>query len=235
MRKQPDLPTGIRWAKLARLQPWFLLTKYPSRFTRSAFAFVNSTIAMAVIGLGAWYTSQPLIFPSLGPTAFAFFFRPSASSSSPRNAVLGHTSGILVGWLCAHSLQGLLGPLATTAISLGGVAALMIAADIVHPPAASTALFVSMGMISTPSEMLTILVSILLLTVQGFVINRLSGISFPIWRAPFRGRSEDLIATALQTETHPSRSDVYASLADQIVQRKKPVRTGDRPRKKPGP
>lgn len=227
MPKKTHAIIGMRFAKLARLQPWYLLTKYPNRITRSIFAFVNSTIAIAVIGLGAWYTSQPLIFPSLGPTAFAFFFKPSASSSSPRNALLGHGSGIIIGWLCSYLLQAPFGQLASTAISLGMVAALMIAADIVHPPAASTTLFVSMGMISTPPEMLTIMAAILLLTAQGLIINRLSGISFPLWRAPDGATSENLVVAALKTKTHASQSDIYANLADQLVQRKRPTRVKD--------
>ena len=39
----------------------------------------------------ALITGSPFIFPSLGPTAFLFFYTPRAPSASPRYLV-GHTS-----------------------------------------------------------------------------------------------------------------------------------------------
>ena len=46
------------------------------------------------------------MFPSLGPTAYLFFFTPLAESASPRNAVLGHAIGLLCGFV-AYKATGM--------------------------------------------------------------------------------------------------------------------------------
>jgi CBS domain-containing membrane protein len=43
-------------------------------------------------------SGTPFIFPSLGPTAFVFFFEPTEPSASPRNALFGHAIGIACGY-----------------------------------------------------------------------------------------------------------------------------------------
>jgi CBS domain-containing membrane protein len=46
----------------------------------------------------ALVTHWPFIFPSLGTTAFLFFYTPTAPSASPRNTLVGHTIGVLAGY-----------------------------------------------------------------------------------------------------------------------------------------
>jgi predicted short-subunit dehydrogenase-like oxidoreductase (DUF2520 family) len=52
-----------------------------------------------VSGLAAYFTGQPFLFPSLGPTAFLFFEQPMAEMSSPRNTLIGHLVAVLAGAL----------------------------------------------------------------------------------------------------------------------------------------
>jgi hypothetical protein len=54
----------------------------------------------------ALLTRNPFVFPSLGPTAYLFFFSPQAESASPRNAVLGHLIGLLCGF-AAYRITGM--------------------------------------------------------------------------------------------------------------------------------
>jgi hypothetical protein len=54
------------------------------------YTFVACGLALAVSGLAAWLFKQPLLFPSLGPTALLFFEQPLAAPSSPRNTLIGH-------------------------------------------------------------------------------------------------------------------------------------------------
>ena len=49
------------------------------------FSFVNGCISIGLMSLAALVTGAPLIFPSLGPTAFLFFYTPTAPAASPRN------------------------------------------------------------------------------------------------------------------------------------------------------
>ena len=43
-----------------------------------------------------------LVFPSLGPTAFLFFFMPLAPGASPRHALYGHALGLACGFGAGH-------------------------------------------------------------------------------------------------------------------------------------
>ena len=121
-------PIGSIWVgRVARLQPWYLLTLYQNRWTRSLFAFVNACISIGIISGAALYSGQPLIFPSLGPTAFLCFYVPSAASSSPRNAILAHGAGVLVGWLSLWAVECVLGT--GTDVTQVGAPALVFAPD----------------------------------------------------------------------------------------------------------
>lgn len=57
-----------------------------------------------------------------------------------------------------------------------------------HPPAGATTLIVSLGILREPSQLAVLMAAVLLLTVQGYVINRLAGVPYPRWRpAPSPG------------------------------------------------
>ena len=174
---------GSDWvSRIARLQPWYLLTRFPYRLTRSVFAFAGGAVAIGIISIAAVCTGQPLIFPSLGPSAFLFFSQPTAPGSCPRNAILSHGSGILVGW-ASYWLFGLLfgvdtatAQVTAAAVSLGVISAWMVVADIPHAPAASTTLFVSLGLMVQWQQLLAVMAAVVMLTVQSYLINRVSGI-----------------------------------------------------------
>ena len=51
-----------------------------------------------------------------------------------------------------------------------------------HPPAGATTLIVSLGIISKPKELVIIEAAVVILVAQAFVINRLAGLPYPIWR-----------------------------------------------------
>ena len=144
--------------RIARLQPCYLLIRFPQTWTRAVFAFTGGTIAIGIIGAAAMMTGQPLVFPSLGPSAFLFFSQPTAAASSPRNAILSHGSGILIGWATyglfsvAVPLDPLTAQVAAATLSLGLISAWMVAAKIPHPPAASTTLTGATSVVATWSR-----------------------------------------------------------------------------------
>ena len=214
-------------SRVARLQPWYLLTRYQNRWTRSLFAFVNACISISIMSAAALWTGQPLIFPSLGPTAFLCFYVPSAAASSPRNAILAHGAALLVGCLSLWAAEDILGlgpagtQIAAVTISLGLISALMIAADIPHPPAASTTLIVSLGLISQWQEFVALLIAVVLLTAQAFIINRLCGVCYPLWKSSPEKQTDDLVAAALATPSTSPAADPYSRVANQLVTRKR--------------
>ena len=58
----------------------------------------------------------------------------------------------------------------------------MVLLRLSHPPAGATTLIVALGILSKPKYLVIIEVAVILLTGQAFLINRLAGLPFPVWR-----------------------------------------------------
>jgi CBS domain-containing membrane protein len=169
------------------------LVGHPSeRLIWAAFTFVNSFITIAILGVVAMLSRTPFVFPSLGPTAFLFFFMPRSPAATPRHAVYGHAIGIVCGYgaLALFGLQHApsamsgtvdLQRLMAVAISLAFTGALMILFKAVHAPAGATTLIVSLGIVTNVFHLLVIEVAVALLTLQAIAINRHAGIDYPVW------------------------------------------------------
>ena len=71
-----------------------LVDRLGDRWGEAHYTFACCLLALALSGLAAYVAGQPLLFPSLGPTAFLFFEQPLAPASSPRNAPIGHAVAI---------------------------------------------------------------------------------------------------------------------------------------------
>ena len=183
-----DVLGGI--LKRARL-PW-LLQHHSQVPVLAFFSFINGCISIGLMSALAVITNSPLIFPSLGPTAFLFFYTPTAPSASPRNTIVGHATGALAGYL-SLVLTGLTmaGPALSTgvtwsrviaaALSLGLTSGVMVLLKSPHPPAGATTLIVSLGILTKPWQLLLLMGAVVLLTLQAIVINRLAGIPYPLW------------------------------------------------------
>ena len=176
-----------------RLRVPALIERHSSTFVMGWFALVNGVLSIGVMAAAAWATGSPFVFPSLGPTAFLFFYTPTAASAAPRNTVFGHLIGALAGYLAlvvfglteaapAFETGVSAARVGAAAVSLGLTAGLMVWFRVPHPPAGATTLIVSLGILHTPGQLSVLMLAVLLLTVQGFVINRLAGIDYPLWR-----------------------------------------------------
>ena len=169
---------AIRTTKLARL--WAL------------FMFVNGFISIGILCGLAMLFRTPFIFPSLGAIAFLVFFTPTTPAASPRNTLCGHAIAIVCGYV-ALWVTGLqhAGPAVVTefgsgrilaaALSLATTGALMIRLNVPHPPAAATTLIVSLGVVTRPAYLVVLEAGVALLVVQAIIINRLTGVRYPIW------------------------------------------------------
>lgn len=114
---------------------------------------------IALLGLIAWGTGRPFIFPSLGPTAFALTLHPNENSARP--VLGGHLCGVVSGLLAYHVLAaGLVvtsihEPLSVSSLWLTASGALsvmltavcMLATRTVHSPACATTLIISLGLL----------------------------------------------------------------------------------------
>jgi CBS domain-containing membrane protein len=83
---------------LAHMRLERLLQHFPARLVWAVYVCVNGFITIALLALLALITGSPFVFPSLGPTAYLFFFSPMAESSCPRNTILGHAIGLICGY-----------------------------------------------------------------------------------------------------------------------------------------
>lgn len=197
MRIDRDHPLGGQMSDvvvglLRRLRLTALLERHSALPVLALFSLVNGFLSIALMALAAVATGAPFVFPSLGPTAFLFFYTPMAPAASPRNALIGHLVGAAMGWL-SLALFGLLdaGPAIATGVtlprvlaaglSLGATSAAMVLLRAAHPPAGATTLIVSLGILTQPWQLAVLMLAVVLLTVQAFAINRLAGIPYPVW------------------------------------------------------
>lgn len=179
---------------LARFQLEALTARYPRRLVLALYALINGCLCIGLMSFLASGTGSPLIFPSLGPTAFVCFITPLEPSASPRNIVLGHMLGAGLGYasLWVVGLEragpaeaGMIGfdRVVAAALALGLTAGALVLADVPHAPAGATTLIVALGFMSHPHELAILMLGVVLLTVQIWCINRLAGLPYPVWSA----------------------------------------------------
>lgn len=137
-----------------------------------------------VIALAGWIAHQPLIFASLGPTAYELVETPERRSARPYNLIVGHLVAVVGAFLALALTHAWAGP----AVSSSGVpllrvwAAMLAAAFTVfgtlllkatQPAALSTTLLVSLGVMQTGKDGAIIMIAVLLMTLIGEPVRRL--------------------------------------------------------------
>ena len=185
---------------VSRLRLDWLLAHRPPRVVWASYVFLNSFITIALLTSVAVVTHNPFVFPSLGPTAYLFFFSPLAEASTPRNAVYGHAIGLACGFFAyyvtgMHAFpHGFAGEvywprIVASALALSLTGAGMVLLRVNHPPAGATTMIVSLGILAKPQYLPVIEVAVVLLVLQAIVINRLAGLPYPIWNSqgPVKG------------------------------------------------
>lgn len=169
-----------------------LVERFGATVGEALYSFIASALAVGVSAVAAWFFELPLLFPSLGPTAYLFFESPMNPTSSPRNTVIGHFVAVVAGGI-SLAIFGLIGApgilqagpepayLVSGVLSVALTGAVLLLLRSSHPPAGATTLIVSLGLLDTPREMLTLMAGVAILTVAGWTINRASGVPMPVW------------------------------------------------------
>lgn len=170
----------VRASVLSRARERFGLTG------AALYAAALALVALGVVGLVGLVSGLPWLFPSLGPTVMLFFESPDSDSARPLNILVGHAVGIVVG-VGSLAAFGLLGsPSAIVAgLSVGylGSAALSVALTTLaltllklpHPPAGASTLIVSLGILTTPPQLLSMMGAVILITGCGWGLNLVLG------------------------------------------------------------
>ncbi|MEA2170394.1 MAG: hypothetical protein QOF76_3694 [Solirubrobacteraceae bacterium] len=159
------------------------------------YTFVCSLIAIALSGTWAYIVDEPLLFPSLGATAFLIFETPMAEVGTVRNTIIGHAVGVGAGAL-SLAIFGLVNApslyivgvtperIGAVALSVGLTGGVLRVLRSAHPPAGATTIIVASGLLATAHKMGVLMIGVALLTLAGWLLNRLFGVPAPRWRAP---------------------------------------------------
>src|SRR5262249_49845010 len=83
---------------IVRARLSWLIDHYARLPVLAVFSFVNGCLRIGIMAALAMITTNPFIFPSLGPTAFLFFYTPLAPSASPRHTLVGQAIGVICGY-----------------------------------------------------------------------------------------------------------------------------------------
>lgn len=139
---------------------------------------------LSALGILAFVFQHPLIFPSLGPTAFLLATKPTAQIASARNTIFGHFIGVACGYtalvvfgltntpamiVSGISIQFIL----AAALSIALTSSLMVLFSVEHPPAGATTLIVSLGIMHTIPNIAILMVAVVLLFLLARVINNM--------------------------------------------------------------
>jgi hypothetical protein len=198
----PAGPAGPRAGSLPSIKArrgvneW-LYRKWGNR-GNAVYTFVGGLLTMALSGGVAWALKEPLLFPSLGATAFLMFETPMAEVSSPRNAVIGHyvAGAVAYFWLYVFDLVGQPSAIMTgfteqraaaVALSVAFTGFILRLIRSAHPPAGATTVIVSVGLLHNSHQMIILALGVLLVVIPAGIINRLLGVPAPLWTSPFSG------------------------------------------------
>jgi hypothetical protein len=137
-----------------------------------------------VMGLASWVSHNPLIFASLGPTAYELVETPERPSARTYNVIAGHLIAVLSAFLAIYVTGAVHSPqLSQNGITLPRVWAAALAAALTvlvtlvaratQPAALSTTLVVALGTMQQWRDGFFIMAAVLLMTVLALPIKNL--------------------------------------------------------------
>jgi hypothetical protein len=143
---------------------------------------VCEALLLFIVGIAGWLTHTPLIFASLGPTAYEMIETPTRPSARPYNVIAGHFIAVVMGFVALGLTHAWYVPAVSTSVPLLRVWAAVIAAMFTvlatllarasQPAALSTALLIALGTLQTSSDALYIMAAVLFMTLAGEPLRR---------------------------------------------------------------
>jgi CBS domain-containing membrane protein len=180
----------------ARMSTPALLSRYDEKKAISLLTAINGGLAILTVGLLAWLTNLPLVFPALGPSTFILYSAPLSKAGAPRSVVLGHFICLLCGYVTWY-LMGFIsgGPVtletggwplfASATVALACSCFFLLLFNCPHPPACASSLVVALGMITGWFSIFLMGLVVMWLAFQAVLMNRFAGLPSPIW-SPLR-------------------------------------------------
>ncbi len=190
----------------ARLSVPSLLGQADERKVISFVTALNGGVAIMIIGLFAWLSDLPLVFPALGPTAFILFSTPFSAAAAPRSVIIGHLTGFVSGYAAWRGISYLSDTvisfqtggwplLCSGSIALAITCLLLVRFSCPHPPACASALVVALGGVPSVGGLLYMAAAVVLVTAQAVAINEICCLSVPLLSP--RDRDESGCRTSL--------------------------------------
>jgi hypothetical protein len=142
-------------------------------------------VLFVILGLITWATARPFLFPSLGPSAYllAAGEGENETASAPYHVIGGHLVAVVAGFIAFHVLApsttftslvqsgslvfsiALLRFGASSVVAMIGTTFGMLVSDTNHPSACATTLIVSLGVLSSPVDVVYIMLAVVVLVV----------------------------------------------------------------------
>lgn len=145
---------------------------------------LSEAFLLAAAALAGFAAHQPLIFASLGPTAYEIVETPHRRSAQPYSVVVGHLIAIAGGYLAlwatgawttppvsAHGVPLLRVASATLAAAFTVIVNLLLKAG--QPAALSTTLLIALGLMQQPRDAGILLAGVLIVAILGEPIRLL--------------------------------------------------------------
>ncbi len=136
-----------------------------------------------VVSIAAWLAQQPLVFTSLGPTAYEMIEQPHRKSARPYNVIVGHLIAVIAGFAALLITHAWYTPAVSARhIQLPRVEAAVLSTALTvfftlllratQPAALSTTLLISLGTLQQWRDVGIIMAAVLLMTIVGEPIRR---------------------------------------------------------------
>jgi hypothetical protein len=162
------------------------MTRQANGLGAGVYAAVLAIVVLGLCGVVGVILHLPWLFPSLGPTVMLSFESPEQEASRPVNTLVGHGVGLVAGALClyAFGLQGQpsapvggLTPLhvVSGALSVAVTTLVLTWLGMPHPPAGATTLIISLGILTTPPQLVSVAAAVVMTTLIGWGLNMLLG------------------------------------------------------------
>ena len=139
---------------------------------------------LLIVALAGWLSRQPLIFASLGPTAYEQIETPHRRSARPYSIFTGHLVAIVCGYLALAATRAWsVPPVSASGVPLHRIWAIVLSAALTvvitlllhasQPAALSTTLLISTGILQQPRDAALILGAVVLMILTGEPLRRL--------------------------------------------------------------
>jgi CBS domain-containing membrane protein len=136
-----------------------------------------------VVALAGWLTHKPLIFSSLGPTAYEMIETPERQTARPYNIIAGHLTGVAAGFLALFLARAFTAPCTSTGtVAWPRVVAAVIAASITvfitllirasQPAATATSLLIALGFFQHWQDAILIMAAVVLMLIPGEALRK---------------------------------------------------------------